>query len=203
MYLSIVSNENYQGLNPLTFGYEDCDPGHFYGPAIRTGWLIHFVVSGHGIFRRDGIEWKVNPGEMFVIPPFEETYYEADRKKPWSYIWISFNVTGDLPCELDHVIKCPRAREIFEKMKNCEMLTAGKSAFLAARLWDLFSLIAEQKREKEDCIKKALDCIHGEYMTGISIDEIAARVHLDRTYFSVLFKKRMGVTPKEYLRITE
>ena len=200
MYRCIAINDNYQGLNPVVFGYEDCAPGHFYGPAIRTYWVIHYVVSGSGCFRKNGEEWKINAGEMFVIAPDEETYYKADLNNPWSYIWIGFTSTVDLPKSLDSVVNCPAAIEIFEKMKECEPLTVGRSAFLAARLWDLFSLLSENSGKNENYIKGALDCIHGEYMTGISIEEVADRVHLERTYFSALFKKKMGVTPKGYLQ---
>ena len=196
----IAINENYQGLNPVVFGYEEHDSNHCCGPAIRTNWLIHFIVSGVGYFKKNGEEWHVTAGDMFVIAPFEETLYRADPKNPWSYIWIGFTSSDDLPVNLDPVIKCPAAIEIFEKMKECEFLTVGRSAFLAARLWDLFSLLSQETSKHEDYIKSALDYIHEDYMSGITVEEVAERVHLERTYFSVLFKKKTGITPKEYLK---
>jgi AraC-like DNA-binding protein len=36
-------------------------------------------------------------------------------------------------------------------------------------------------------------------MTDISVEEIANRLNLDRTYFSVIFKKKVGISPKQYL----
>ena len=41
--------------------------------------------------------------------------------------------------------------------------------------------------------------MHSEYMTGIGVQEIAARLNLNRSYFSSLFKERVGVSPQEYL----
>ena len=199
-HIVIISNEHYSGLNPIHFGYEDCKKGHFFGPAVRQYWLIHFVVSGFGIFRTNGKEYRVNQGEMFVIPPYEETYYEADKDNPWSYIWIGFTVTDGLPTDLPEVIKCPGALTVFNSMKDCEALSHGRSAYLTAKLWELFSLIAEGEKKQNDYIKNALDCINTDYMYGITVDEIAKRIHLDRTYFSVLFKKKMGITPKRYLQ---
>lgn len=76
----VVNNEEYNGINPIQCGFESCEKGHFFGPAIRTHWLIHFVESGKGIFRINNKEYTVKSGEMFVIPPFVETYYEADQK---------------------------------------------------------------------------------------------------------------------------
>ena len=47
----IIKDEGFSDLNPLQFGYESCNKSHFFGPAVRTYWLIHFVVSGSGIFK--------------------------------------------------------------------------------------------------------------------------------------------------------
>ena len=46
----IVIDQHYKGYNPVQFGSETCDPGHFFGPSVRTHWLLHYVVYGFGIF---------------------------------------------------------------------------------------------------------------------------------------------------------
>lgn len=195
----IVSDEGYSGLNPMQFGYEECKSGHFYGPAIRPHWLIHFVVSGFGIFRIDGKEYTVGPCEMFIIPPYVETYYEADTNNPWNYIWIGFTSNSKLPKSLPHTLTLPEAGEIFNAMKSCENFSGGRSAYLSARLWDLFALILGKEKIRNDYVKAALDCIHSEYMTGITIEQIASKLNIDRTYFYTLFKKEVGIPPKQYL----
>jgi len=196
----IVTDKGYNGLNPVLFGYEDCNPGHFYGPAVREYRLIHFVVSGFGKYIVGDKEYKLGPGDMFVIHPFVETFYQADTQKPWSYIWIGFTADHELPVPMQHKITCPAALGIFNEMKKCEQFSSGRSAFLAARLWDLFALLSEGHSPKqEDVIKKALDCIHSEYMTGLDAGGLARRLNLDRSYFSTLFKNKTGVAPKQYI----
>lgn len=199
MYVAIVSDEDYKGLNPVQFGYEDCKKGHYYGPAIRPYWLIHFVVSGFGYYRIGEREYNVCPGEMFVIPPFEETFYKADNQKPWTYIWIGFTCDEPLPAELPDVIHCPEAMQIFESMKKCDSFNQGKSAYLSAKLWELFSMLLCNQKPHTDYVQAALDCIHSEYMHGITIEQIADKLKLDRCYFSTLFKKKTGLSPKQYL----
>ena len=81
----------------MQFGYEECEKTQSYGPATRTHWLIHFVESGFGIFRIGEKEYKIGPGEMFVIPPYVETCYQADGSNPWSYIWIGFTTEKNFP----------------------------------------------------------------------------------------------------------
>ncbi len=195
----IVNDLEYDGLNPVQFGFEDCEKSHFFGPAIRTHWLIHYVVSGYGYFKIQDREYKLGPGEMFIIPPYVETYYEADSKNPWEYIWIGFTSKTALPISLPDTIKCPDALRIFISMKKSENLNGGKSAFLSGKLWELFSILLETENEKKDYIQSALDLIHSEYEKPLAIEEIANRLNLDRRYFSTLFKKKVGVSPKEYL----
>ena len=195
----IVKDKGFSDLNPVQFGYENCTKSHSFGPAVRTHWLIHFVVSGFGIFKIKDREYKVKPGEMFVIPPYIETYYEADDASPWSYIWIGFTTTGDITKNLSDVIKCPEAEKIFNSMKNCESFIDGKSAYLCARLWDLFALLSEGANNKYDYVEKAIEFIHSNYMLDISVEKIAHHLNLDRTYFSVIFKKKTGLSPKQYL----
>jgi len=196
----IIINEGYKDINPVSFGSEKCRKCWFYGPAVREYWLLHYVVSGFGTFERDGNTYKIEPGDFFVIPPFLETYYEADKEKPWHYIWIGFTTEQKLPEPFfNPVVKCAGAGEIFADMLTCQNMDSGKSAFLASCIWRLISLLLETKTEKTDYIEKALNCIHSEYMNDIDITAIAHRLNLDRSYFTVLFSKKVGIPPGQYL----
>jgi len=199
MYSIFVKDEGFSDLNPVLFGYEDCEKSHAFGPAVRTYWLIHFVVSGYGNFKIEDREYRVNPGEMFVIPPHIETYYEADSENPWNYIFIGFTADEKITQTLPDIIKRPEAEKIFNSMKKCENFSDGRSSYLCARLWDLFAILPSRKSSKYDYVDEALEFIHSEYMTDISVEEIANRLNLDRTYFSVIFKKKVGISPKQYL----
>lgn len=199
-HTEIIIDQRYPGLNPRQFGYEKCAPGHFYGPAVRTHWLLHFVVSGRGIFQRGGVTHRLAAGSIFVIPPYEETYYEADAEQPWTYIWVGFSTEFDVKELLvEPVIRCPGAGMVFEEMKYCRHLESGRSAYLSGKLWELISLLQERSNTEIGYVDKAVHCMHSEYMSGITVQEIASRLNLDRCYFSTLFKTQMGIPPMQYL----
>ncbi len=195
----IVVNQGYEGLNPMQFGYEYCEPSHSFGPAVRDHWLLHYVVSGSGIFRIDGKTHHIKAGDMFTIPPYVETYYEADSTNPWHYIWVGFTTEGPLPAVLHSKMHLPEAKSLFLQMQHCGDFDSGRSAYLSAKLWELMALILERDKGEIDYIEKALSCIKSEYMNGITVAEIAKRLNLDRSYFTTCFKKRLGVSPQEYL----
>ena len=200
IHSEIIINEEYPGINPMQFGYEDCAPSHAFGPAVRSHWLLHYVVSGSGIFRREGAEYRVDPGDFFVIPPFLETYYEADAAQPWRYIWVGFTSNIQLPKALEKpVIRCAGAGKIFEDMRRCANMQNGKTAFLASRIWELLALILDEGKKENSYIEKALHFIQAEYMTDISVAQLAERLNLDRCYFSTLFTRQVGTSPSQYL----
>lgn len=196
----IIINEDYIGINPCSFGYQDCTPSHSYGPAVRTHWLLHYVVSGCGIFRREGQEHVLRAGDVFVIPPFLETYYEADAQQPWRYIWVGFTSDIALPGAFSEpVIRCPGLGNVFEDMRRCAAMQNGKSAFLASRIWEVLALILEEGKRDNDYIEKALHCMRAEYMTDLTVAGLAERLNLDRCYFSTLFTRQVGTSPSQYL----
>ncbi len=199
MYSEIIVDEHFEGLNPMQLGHEACIPSHSYGPAVRTHWLLHYVVSGFGTFTRENITYNIKPGEIFVIPPYIETYYQADEKSPWKYIWIGFT-TKNIPEVLDRaVISCPNIGTIFHEMLLCSKLENGRSAHLASCLWKLVSILSENGEAKSNHIDKAINYMHSNYANEISIQQIAETLGLNRKYFCSLFTAQIGVSPSEYL----
>ena len=196
----IVIDQHYKGYNPVQFGSETCAPGHYFGPSVRTHWLLHYVVYGCGKFERDGIVREVKSGDIFVIPPYEETYYEADMKKPWRYIWIGFTTEEEeIPVLSEPVIHCPGVGPIFEDMFRCGKMENGRSAFLSGKIWELFGVLMDGGEPIAGYVEKALHCMNSEYMHGITVQQVADRLNVNRSYLSELFKEQMGVSPQTYL----
>ena len=160
----IIIDQHYRDFSPMQFGSETCDPGHFFGPSVRTHWLLHYIVYGFGRFERDGISYLVKPGELL---------------KP--------------------IIHCPSAGKIFEEMLQCEKMENGRTAFLCAKLWEFFSILLDNAKSDTDYVQKAINCINAEYINGITIQQVADRLNINRSYLSDLFKKRMGISPQKYL----
>ncbi len=199
----VFINEKHEGFNPLQFGYHDCDPGYKMDYVFRPFWLIHYVVSGSGHLELKGKTYPVEAGSMFVVPPFEYSTYQADEKNPWSYIWIGFEDNLNQLPELFHtpVLHISGTGTIFTEMRNCKNLEDGRGAFLIGQLWKLVSAALEDrvKTQKVDYVQKAILIMETEYMNPLSIEEIATRLNLVRSYFSTLFQKQIGVTPVQYL----
>lgn len=75
-------------------GYAQCGPLHCYGPASRPHYLIHFVVKGKGMYQASGQKHYLTAGQGFLIEPGTQTFYQADKDDPWSYLWIGVGGTN-------------------------------------------------------------------------------------------------------------
>ena len=61
-FVNVRKYENCKGLSdivPLFIGYENCLPNHSFGPFGRSSYLIHYVVSGKGVFISKGKKYNV------------------------------------------------------------------------------------------------------------------------------------------------
>ena len=60
----LVIPNYWKNLTAIFFGYENCPAGHTFGPAYRDYYLIHYVLSGKGIYYRDGKKYELNSGDI-------------------------------------------------------------------------------------------------------------------------------------------
>ena len=93
---SIFPNENFVDLNLYQFGWERCAPSHSFGPAARSHYLFHYVISGTGTLNADDSSgntrtYQIKSGQGFMIFPQQINTYIADRDLPWEYVWIEFD----------------------------------------------------------------------------------------------------------------
>lgn len=204
-----VLNRGYPGLNPILYGEEQCAPGHSYGYASREYYLLHYVMNGRGVFSRGEETYSLRRGSLFLIRPGELTFYKADDKMPWEYVWIGFD--GELcPSLLETTgfaggncwVEAPAASGLFEELRAIPDRQPSTELALCAVLFKLFGLLCTEEkhgRPPRDYVARTADYIKANYALPISIGSIAAMLGIDRRYLSRIFLREIGVTPKEYL----
>ena len=129
---------------------EKCQPGHSYGPAVRSYFLLHFVVSGKGRFQTRSGNYDLKKGDVFIIRPYDVNFYQADEKDPWTYIWIGFTSEVILPPVITSkdTVYAPFLSDIFFDCINGEDVTQngrGYEAFLCSKIWELISRLEESR----------------------------------------------------------
>lgn len=209
-------------------GKEQCDASFGYGPATRPVYILHVIESGRGRLEKNGMTWELEAGQAFLIYPGEENYYEADQKNPWFYRWIGFHgvhveammkrigftrenpVTSMEPSCARAV--CRHMQVMLEKYS----LTYVNELVRMSELYAMLALLsgrdgAEEEQEHEEealpaevelnrqYVEAAVNLLIGSYQTQIRVSEVASAVGISRNYLDEIFKKELGVSPKEFL----
>ncbi len=187
-------------------------PGAKYGPVIRDVYIVECCTGGFGTFSVNGTVFDVKPGDCYVLMPGDTIIQTADVKEPRRGFWCA--IDGSM---LHRVLKStgitsqmPFApKEAFDEV--CELVRSlvitrheddpGAEMRRSAKIYAILGALMRYSGEsnKNAFIQKAVGIMELNYHQSISVEDIAAIIGLDRTYFSTLFKKETGTTPHHYL----
>lgn len=223
LLFSIFPNENFVDLNLYQFGWERCAPSHSFGPAARTHFLFHYVISGTGTLYADDSSgntktYQVKSKQGFMIFPQQITTYIADKELPWEYVWLEFDglrvkevieITG---MSQNSPIYHAHSRDLREIMMQ-EMLYIAQHGemtpfhlmghlylFLDAMTRSISSMrITRIGKLRDFYIREALAYVEQNFQNNISVEDIADNCGLNRSYFGKIFKEAVGKTPQEFL----
>ena len=220
-----MSHEKYQfrdtlkenaGLSVYNTGYEQCESGQIWGPALRDHYLIHYVVSGSGILRCNGQEYTVNAGMLFIIFPSQVASYQADDDNPWQYNWVGFNgadarrlvkMTG---LSKDQPVWCSDTPDetsaLLRGIADASDNTAAADAEMVGRLYLFLAHLIKLNRNRsvddthQTYVDNALRYIQYNYASNIGVADIARYVGISRSQLYRAFLQDFGVSPHAYLQ---
>lgn len=223
IFFNIFPNENFIDLCMYQFGYEQCDPGHSFGPAKRNHYLFHYIISGTGTLMADDAKgetqtYSIKSGQGFLIFPGQINTYFADDNLPWEYFWIEFDgLRVKEALDLTELSKNSpvyrsRSKDLREEMvKEMDYIVhhPKESPFhLIGHLYLFFDCftrsaktetLVKSSKMSDYYIKEAIHYMEQNFQNNITIEDIAAVCGINRSYFGKIFKNSMGRSPQEFL----
>ena len=222
-FFHIFPSENFIDLGMYQYGYEQCDPGHSFGPATRNHYLFHYVLSGTGTLMADNAKgetqtYSIKSGQGFLIFPGQITTYYADLRLPWEYVWIEFDGLRvkealDLTeLSMNSPVYRSHSKDLREQLVNEMMYIvhhAKESPFhLIGHLYLFFDYLMQSSKStklvhsskmSDYYIKEAIHFIEQNFQNNITVEEIASVCGINRSYFGKIFRKSIGRSPQEFL----
>ncbi|MBQ8151308.1 MAG: AraC family transcriptional regulator [Firmicutes bacterium] len=219
----VFPNNRFIDLGLFQFGYEKCNPSHSFGPATRSHYLFHYVISGKGRLytknsKGEELVEEISAGQGFMIFPGQETFYSADSAVPWEYLWLEFDglrVYEGLKMigiSVDNPVYKPVYKNYGDTVKNeMQHMVDHRDLsplYLIGHLYLFYDALicsvtntSESKgsRLRDFYIHEAITFIETNYYKDISVEDIAAACGLDRSYFGKLFKSEIGQSPQTFL----
>ncbi len=222
LLFQIFPDDRFMDLTLYQYGYEKCHPLHSYGPAVRNHYLFHYVISGGGTLSVDKVtyskEYKIHGGMGFLIEPGQINTYCANMEDPWEYTWIEFDgmkvveILESAGISTESPVYIPKSAQAGNLLKD-ELLHLAtcqtKSSYhLIGHLFLIMDalLSGSSSRRKTQNGKRsqfytneAITFISSNYSFPITVEDMANRLNLDRSYFGKIFKETMGQSPQEFL----
>ncbi|KQX66426.1 AraC family transcriptional regulator [Paenibacillus sp. Root444D2] len=208
-------------LTVLFAGESQTKPEHRLGPKVYDYFLIHYVISGKGVFSSQGEEYELGAGDSFVIEPEQLISYVSDETDPWHYCWIAFTgtqaaalvaSTGLNP--LQPIIHTKRNRHIpvlfrhiqqalRSKKANAQLKSIGYLHLLLGEYCETLSASTlagvVTEAESDRIVQQAIHYLSTQYAEPITIELMAESLGYNRAYLSRMFKRHTKVTPVTFL----
>ena len=216
-YVLQLQDRKFKDIYLMSCGYAKCDPLHSFGPAVRPNYIIHFVLDGHGKYQVGDEVYELSAGQGFLIEPEVLTFYQADAKDPWTYLWIGFNgekareFMKDIGLNSQKLIfrsqHADKLKDIVIRMLKNNTYSVTSQFILEGLLYTFLSVLTQDieisfssEKERENLyIRKAIEYIQNTYSNNIKVTDIASYVCINRSYLYTLFQKNIGMSPQEYL----
>lgn len=191
---------------------ENLTPGITYGPVIRDVYIVECCTSGYGSVIINGNEFMVTPGDCYVLLPGDTIIHTADKLNPRSGVWCAVSgldvdrnfVRAGIDSHNPFVPKCA-FRRIVNAIENMLEVNSkqdvGTDLYRTACIYEILSALLDGVSycDSDYVINKAIGFIEAQYYKKLTVDCVASAVGLERCYFSILFKKKTGLSPHEYI----
>lgn len=197
---------------------------HTSSRSNLDSYLYFTVMSGNGELVYGDQKYELKVGDsVFLDCMFP--YAHTTKHELWTLSWCHFNGP-----EMNYIYEKYRTRggkTVFQSQKTadyCKILDTLKKVSVAdsyvrdmeinALLSQLLVLLMEDSwnpesnaiKGKRTQIVKVREYIDGNYASDITLDTLATKFFVNKTYLSELFKEQYGIAVKDYLvsvRITE
>lgn len=205
-------------------GCSQTEPLHSFGPASKPHYLIHYVLSGKGVFRFHDKEYRLEAGYGFLIQPNELAFYQADATEPWSYLWVGFagsraeEYLTTMGLSARHpIFACNRSEELYSIVRDMmdhntfgvadDLRRNGQLGVFLSVIAAGTGVVAKDEEDKgNQYVKKAVSFIQSNYCNPIKVTDVAEYVCINRSYLYTLFQNYLGMSPQQFLttfRITK
>lgn len=220
---SVDSDTSYFGSDKYHLNYcgrEDCQPGHAYGPNVRSAYLIHLVKKGRGTYWTKTKTYQVRENQAFLIFPNEEVTYQADYEDPWFYDWVGFSGNGAEECVAAmgfshnaHVVDVRRTTEMSDCISRIMSLRKAdfpEDLLRTAEMMRFFALImgdqtmhsawgGESGKRFSPYVREAIDYLTANYSQKIRISDLADQIGINRSHLATSFRREAKLSPQEFL----
>lgn len=196
-------------------GFSQCPPNDTSGWDMRDYYLIHYCISGKGIYYMNGCEYHIESQDGFLIMPGVSYMHLSDSKEPWNLCWVGFR--GPNAAEYLHQAGLDEKHPVFHYTGDNLIETCIENLYDNARIPDispltlkgylyvllgaLFNNHARMDTEKIPLshFEKVSRYIRHNIRSSMTIQFLAEKHNIAPSQLYRSFMACCGMSPKQYL----
>jgi AraC-like DNA-binding protein len=181
-----------------------------YGRHAHDAYEFHYVVSGRGSFEIRGQARSIRAGDFFYTKPGTEHRAVVPTDGEYLLQYVAFlELEGEIAADLERQLSegtplrlGDRQHAFFAQVSQLSqagdphLRQAGAFKF-AGLLYELMAGAAPSAHG-HPAVERALEFMGSHLGESYGLDDLAAQLRLDKSYFIRLFKKSVGVSPMKY-----
>jgi len=170
-------------------------------------------LAGSAIFSFNGVPYAMEPGMVVHAGPQMPIEIKASDDKGWEYAVVHYHIPSEeipqYPLSAQHFLintGCHTkiidyVQQLIESKAMPDNMSIFKAKTLFMNLLEAILISAKVKilDTASDQMEQALQYIHENYATQLSVSKIAEEFGVERRRFAYLFEQHTGMTPSVYL----
>lgn len=198
-------------------GYYKKAASHSVVRKRQEFYLFMLCVDGCGTLCGNGREYAIKKGDCMVCYEGMPVAYTSSKEQPWSLYWIHFDLKKNSPMRSFLYSKDVNPErpvvnvsgrlpliDLFERIINFNDALADDLQFGLYQnlfLTLLYTGLAAYQTagSTNGYVAAAVKYIENNMNQKITLDELAAQVHLSKYYLAHLFRETMDVSPARYI----
>jgi AraC-like DNA-binding protein len=186
------------------------DKGRTTAPG-KCGLVV--PLAGSAIFSFNGIPYAMEPGMVVHAGPQMPIEIEASEDKEWAYAVVHYQLPPEestlYPLSTQHFLintgYHTKILDYVQQLIESQVMPGNMSVFKAKTLFmNLLEAILMSAKVKvldtaSDQMEQALQYIHENHATRLSVSKIAEEFGVERRRFAYLFEQHTGMNPSVYL----
>lgn len=207
---SVLNPEIHMHL--MSCGAHHCIRGYEIDRTYLDALLVVYVQEGTFFLHYDGVAYTTKSGDAVIIDCRRPQYYGSGDSCVFVWAHInqgqSFEMCEDILQKYGPVVRHEHSNRILERMLKILSVFRNEQFPTDSDISaDLFALLChfyktdtlEAHQIKNHPIRVAIEYMKFHLTMDVSVDSVAAAVHMSKHYFSRLFKEHTGLSPHDYL----
>ena len=169
--------------------------------------VFEYVLEGKGEIMLDGKWQTVSAGQIYILRSSEEHRYRSNAKDPYKKIWVNY-VADYLAPLLDAygltsgIYESENAKAYFDQLLELtKSATVSKNTHfsIAECVHRIIHAVATERLAEKTDEYRIREALNASVYEKLSLEDLAAKLHISKSNVIRVFKKSYGVTPYEYL----